>query len=142
MKILVVEDEVVSREKMVMIMQSYGECQTASDGTSAIEAFQEAWNNWAPFDLMTLDIGMPDMDGIEILKKIRNIEYEKKMPEDKYVKIIMVTSEGKKEKVWSCIEAGCNDYIVKPFNRETVSKKMERQGFVLPKIKIANSTET
>jgi CheY-like chemotaxis protein len=126
MKVLVVDDEVVSREKMASIVRQYGPCQAVDNGILAINCFWEAWNNWMPYDLITLDISMPGQDGLETLKKIRNLEKDKKVPHDRRVKIIMVTGEADKETVVSCIKRGCNDYVVKPFNRETVEQKIQK----------------
>jgi two-component system chemotaxis response regulator CheY len=126
MKILVVDDEVVSREKMASILRTFGSCQVVENGIVAINCFWEAWNNWVPYDLITLDISMPGQDGLETLRKIRNLEKDKKVPHDHRVKIIMVTGEADKDTVVSCIKKGCNDYVVKPFNRETVEQKIHK----------------
>lgn len=126
MKVLVIDDEVVSREKMASIVRRFGQCQAVDNGILAINCFWEAWNNWTPFDLITLDISMPGQDGLETLKKIRNLEKDKKVPHDRRVKVIMVTGEAEKETVLSCIKLGCNDYVVKPFNRETVEQKIQK----------------
>ena len=67
MKILVVDDELVSRKKMQKIMELVGECVVAENGTDAVAAFKEAIENESPFDLISLDIAMPDMSGIEAL---------------------------------------------------------------------------
>ncbi|HPS93510.1 MAG TPA: response regulator, partial [Deltaproteobacteria bacterium] len=63
MKILVVDDELVSRMKMKRIMDSLGECKEADMGSQAVALFRDAWKREAPFDLITLDITMPEMDG-------------------------------------------------------------------------------
>ena len=130
MKILVVDDELVSRKKMQKIMDSLGECEPVESGSSAISAFKTAWENGRPFDLITLDVSMPEMDGTEVLYEIREIEKEKKVPRDKQVKIMMVTSHSDKETVTTSIQAGCDDYIIKPFERKTVIEKLEKIGIV------------
>ena len=78
---------------------------------------------------MTLDISMPGMDGIEVLLQIR--KREKKIPKEKRIKILMVTAHSDKDSVTICITAGCDDYIVKPFTRKVVIKKVEEFGFKL-----------
>ena len=129
MKILVVDDELVSRKKMKMIMDSLGECKAVECGRDAIAAYQEAWEKWSPFDLITLDIFMPEMNGTEVLSTIRKIELEKNIPADKRVKIFMVTSQSDKDTIITCVHSGCNDFITKPFDRETVFKKLHSCGF-------------
>jgi two-component system chemotaxis response regulator CheY len=129
MKTLVVDDELVSRRLMQRTMAKFGACEAVESGSKAIAAFKKAWKNWAPFDLMTLDISMPGMDGIEVLLQIR--KREKKIPKEKRIKILMVTAHSDKDSVTICITAGCDDYIVKPFTRKVVIKKVEEFGFKL-----------
>lgn len=128
-KVLVVDDELVSRNKMRKIMESFGECEAVESGDAAVIAFKKAWENWAPFNLITLDIAMPEMDGTEVLYEIRKIEKGKNVPRGKRVKIIMVTSHSDKDSIVTCVQAGCDDYIVKPFGREMVIGKLEKAGF-------------
>jgi two-component system chemotaxis response regulator CheY len=129
MKTLVVDDELVSRRLMQRTMAKFGACEAVESGSKAIAAFKKAWKNWAPFDLMTLDISMPGMDGIEVLLQIR--KREKKIPKEKRIKILMVTAHSDKDSVTICITAGCDDYIVKPFTRKVVIKKVEELVFKL-----------
>ncbi len=67
MKTLIVDDERVSRAKMKKILESFGECEAVDSGKAAIDYFKRARENRAPFDQITLDIAMPDMDGTEVL---------------------------------------------------------------------------
>ena len=59
MKILIVDDDLVSRSKMEVLMSSFGECILAHDGLEAISEYRRAWEECAPFGLITLDIEMP-----------------------------------------------------------------------------------
>jgi two-component system chemotaxis response regulator CheY len=126
MKILVVDDELVSREKIRRIMETFGSCKAVESGEAAVAAFYEAWNSWSPFDLITLDISMPTMSGLETLQKLREIEREKNVPEEKRVKIVMATSDADRDTVVTCLSEGCDDYVVKPFNHSTVKAKLDR----------------
>jgi len=128
MRILVVDDEIVSRKKMQIIMEGFGESEAVGSGVAALGAFEKAWENLAPFDLISLDISMPDMDGTEVLCKIRKIEKGKKVSKEQLVKVMMVTSHSDKDTVITCMQAGCDDYIAKPFDRETILKKFEKLG--------------
>jgi two-component system, chemotaxis family, chemotaxis protein CheY len=131
MKALVVDDEIVSRKKMIKILGKYGECEEAENGEEAIEKFSvNTIDGNDPFDVITLDISMPDMSGIAVLERIRNIEKEKSVSKEKQVKILMVTSKSDKEVVRSSIEGGCNDYIIKPFNNQSIQIKLERVGLL------------
>jgi two-component system chemotaxis response regulator CheY len=132
MKILVVDDELVSRKKMLKIMESFGECVAAESGKEALEAMALALNNNTTFDLITLDISMPDMDGTEVLSKIRLLEEAKDFPKEKKAKVIMVTSQSDKNTIITCIKAGCDSYILKPFDRSSLSKKLKEIGLAAP----------
>ena len=126
MRILVVDDELVSRKKMQKIMVNLGECEAVEGGRDAINAFTKALEAGTPFDLITLDIAMPDMDGVEVLFEIREIENQEKITQENQVKVLMVTSHSDRDNIITCIQAGCDDYIVKPFDREVVIKKLEK----------------
>jgi HD-like signal output (HDOD) protein/ActR/RegA family two-component response regulator len=131
MKILVVDDELVSRKKMQAIMDGLGECEAVENGNDAVQAFTGAWDRNDPFDLITLDIIMPEMDGTKVLSLIRQIEEERKIPRDRRAKIFMVTSLSEKDTIISCVQTGCDDFIIKPFSQDTVSKKLMSRGFRL-----------
>lgn len=129
MKILVVDDEIVSRKKMEKIMEDFGECRVVDSGTAAVDSFNEAWSFGIPYDLILLDISMPDMSGIEVLNKIRQMEKEKALAKSHCVKIMMVTTHSDKEIVVDCMKSGCNNYIVKPFDRDRVLDKLSSIGY-------------
>ncbi|MCU0576937.1 MAG: response regulator, partial [Desulfobacterota bacterium] len=128
MRILVVDDELVSREKMRRIMSGIGECDEATGGQSALDIFQKAIEEGSRYDLITLDISMPEMNGKEVLGRIREMERERGLARDDQVKVIMVTASTEKESIIACIKSGCNDYIMKPFSTDTVTRKLRDNG--------------
>jgi len=130
MKILVVDDDPVSRKMLQKIMSSFGECEEVENGKVAIKSFEQSLENDTPFDLITLDISMPEMDGIDALNRIRKLETEKGVPLEKRAKIFMVTSHSDEDTVTNSVKAGCDDYIVKPFNKEIVLAKLKKSGLV------------
>jgi putative nucleotidyltransferase with HDIG domain len=128
MKILTVDDELVSREKMKKIMDSYGECIATDTGRNALEIFKSAVGKKEPFDLITIDVSMPDMDGTEVLYCIRDIENNFLIPKENKAKAIMVTSRSDKDTIITCVQAGCNEYIVKPFDKNVIGQKLSGLG--------------
>lgn len=128
MRILVVDDEVVSRTKMHVMMESLGESQMAENGTQAIEMFRQAMKRKQAFDLVTLDIQMPDLQGTEVLKQLRAIEGECKVPKEQQSVVMMVTSQSDKIQVLTSIALGCDEYITKPFNFDTIRGKLAKLG--------------
>jgi len=129
MRVLIVDDELVGRMKMQKIMEHFGECESLENGSEAMTAFTNAWENWRPFNLITLDVAMPEMDGTEVAARIREIERAKNVSEENQAKILMVTGHSDKDTVITSIQAGCDDYIVKPFTKGVLIKKLRKLGF-------------
>ena len=130
MKTLVVDDELVSRRKMDRIMRHYGEVLAVTNGSEALAAFAEALKNDQRFDLITLDISMPGMDGTEVLLRVRDLEEERTIPVEQRVKVLMLTARADRGTVLDCISAGCDDYLKKPFTIERITKKLKKIGLV------------
>ena len=106
---------------MQLIMDNFGECDLVADGISAIDLFKKAWKARAPYDIITLDITLHEMSGVEVLMQIKDLEASMKIPPAKQAKIIMVTSHKDRDSINTCLTVGCCDYIIKPFARETIS---------------------
>tara|TARA_B100000315_G_scaffold76214_1_gene69756 strand:- start:58 stop:462 length:405 start_codon:yes stop_codon:yes gene_type:complete len=126
LKILIVDDEIASRMKMEKIVSAFSFCIPAKDGKSAMDAFRTTLRNKEYFDLIFLDISMPYVSGIEVLYKIRDLEKRKCVPKEKQAKVIMVTSHSDKEAVITSIQAGCDGYLVKPFDKGMVLEKIKK----------------
>ena len=130
MKTLVADEDLVSRKKMNLIMKSLGECVLVDNTQDAITAFEQAWNSDSPFDLVTLDIYMHEMDGKEALNKIRQLESGKGVARETQVKIFMLTTYCDKDTIISCVKEGCDDVIIKPFDKSTILKKLVVHGLL------------
>lgn len=128
MRILIVDDESVGRKSMRYMLSAFGECTLADNAAKTLSEFKKAWDDWRPFSLITLDIELPDMDGVDLLSQIRQLETEKNIPENERVKIIMVTSYSDKERVVGCFKAGCDEFIVKPTDKENLAEKLSKIG--------------
>ncbi len=129
MKILVVEDEIVSRKKMMKIINDFGSCEGVQDGKTALSMVKTALEEWKPYDLITLDVSMPDISGIEVLTTIREMEKEQGLDEEEKAKILMVTSHSDMETVKACV-GKCDGYVIKPFNKEMMVDKMKKIGLI------------
>ncbi|MBP1756831.1 MAG: response regulator receiver protein [Firmicutes bacterium] len=128
MRILIAEDDFTSRKFMLRFLSKYGECDITVDGTEAVEAFAMALDSNEGYDLICLDIMMPGLDGYQALKKIREIEQEKLVPEDKAVKIIMTTALNEGKNVTKAFDLGCTAYAGKPIDQDKfdhVLRKLE-----------------
>ncbi len=128
MKVLIVDDENVSRKKMEIILRAFGSFISVDSGTAAVAAFEYALEVRQPFGLICLDVSMPGMSGDEALKKIRSIEMKKNIPVGSQAKVIMVTGMADRTTVTKCKGKGCDNFIVKPFTKDVFVAKLRTLG--------------
>ncbi|TVY10645.1 response regulator [Paenibacillus cremeus] len=114
-RILIVDDAAFMRMMIrdILTKNGYEVCGEANDGAQAIEKFKEL----RP-DLITMDITMPEMDGIQALKEIKKI--------DGNAKVIMCSAMGQQAMVIDAIQAGAKDFIVKPFQADRVIEAIKK----------------
>jgi len=132
MKILIAEDDFVSRKLLNKLLASLGEADIAANGNEALTAVKMALENDQPYDLICLDILMPGFDGIVALKKIRQLEAQKGLDPEKRSKIIMTTAVSDKSYVLAAAQANCNGFLVKPITKERLFDELRKHGFDIP----------
>ena len=130
MDIMIVEDEIISSKKLSEILSPYGECKVFYDGKSAIAYYSKCLEKNHNIDLITLDIAMPEFDGVETLIELRAIEKENGISTDNGAKIIMVTSSFDKDKITECFAQSCNDYIIKPFDENKIISRLKNNRLI------------
>ena len=130
MKILLAEDDFVTRKYMSNFLSKYGECDVTVDGMEAVDAFLMALEDEEPYDLVCLDIMMPVMDGYQALAGIRNLERERNIPEEKAVKVIMTTALNEEKNVKMAFELGCTIYSGKPIDQERFDQALKKLGLI------------
>ncbi len=116
-KVVIVDDTMFMRLTLKNMLQDFG-LEIAGEGSNGIEAVT-LYKRIKP-DLITMDITMPQKDGIEAVKEI--------ITHDPEAVIIMVSAMGQKAKVVQAVSAGAKDFIVKPFKRDRISEALERVG--------------
>ena len=126
MKLLIAEDDFASRKFMLRFFEKYGECDVTVDGKEAVEAYKMAIECGEPYDLICLDIMMPEMDGHQALRAIRKIEEESGVAEDKRVKIVMTTALSETRHVTKAFENGCTAYAGKPINQDKLEAMLKK----------------
>lgn len=127
---LIVDDELIGRMALRRIVSEFGDIDVAVNGREAVEAFRMAWEENSPYDLIFMDIMMPEMDGHEALKAIRKHEEDREIYGQKRVKVIMITAREDGPSVLGSFREGCEGYAVKPVTREKVVKVIKELGFV------------
>ena len=126
MKVLIAEDDFASRKFMLRFFEKYGECDVTVDGKEAVEAYKMAIECGEPYDLICLDIMMPEMDGHQALRAIRKIEEESGVAEDERVKIVMTTALSETRHVTKAFENGCTAYAGKPINLDKLEGMVKK----------------
>ena len=126
MKVLIAEDDFASRKFMLRFFEKYGECDVTVYGREAVEAYTMAVEMDEPYDLICLDIMMPEMDGHQALRRIRKIEEENNVPDDEKVKIVMTTALSETRHVTKAFENGCTAYAGKPINQEKLEAMLKK----------------
>ena len=111
-RILIVDDDPSARETLEIILENDFELVCAEDGLGALE-----WIGAEPIDLVLLDLRLPDLDGIEVLSRIKTI--------DAKVDVIIVSATDRAGKATEAFKAGACDYITKPFSYETIRQAIE-----------------
>lgn len=130
MKILLAEDDFVTRKYMSNFLSKYGECDVTVDGMEAVDAFMMALEDGEPYDLVCLDIMMPVMDGYQALVGIRNLEKERNIPEENMVKVIMTTALNEEKNVKMAFELGCTIYSGKPIDQDRFDQALRKLGLI------------
>ncbi len=117
MKTLIVEDDFTSRLLMQEILKPYGPSHVAVNGKEAVEAFSTALESGEPYNLVCMDIMMPEMDGQQALRRIRALEESNGIFSTDGVKIIMTTALGDMKNVNSAFSGLADGYLVKPIDK-------------------------
>ena len=131
LKILIVEDDFISRRILQELLTPYGKYNIATDGEEAIHAFYLAWEEKEPYDLICMDIMMPEMDGQEALKRIREMEKEMGIFGSQEVKVIMVTAlDDLKNVIKAFRDGGATSYITKPISKDNLIGEMKKLELV------------
>ena len=115
MTVLIVDDSAVMRKVLIRELKKCGleEVKEAADGLEGLEAASKE-----PFSLILMDWNMPGLSGIEVICKLREAQVN--------TPIMMVTTSAEKENVVTAIQAGANNYLIKPFSSEDLAQKIEQ----------------
>lgn len=131
MRVLIVEDDFTSRKILQRILSAYGDCDIAVNGRQAVNAYKTSWLKSKPYDLICMDIMMPDVDGLQALKEIREIENEMDVKARDAVKVIMTTAlDDPRTVVRAFYKGGAASYIVKPISKQKLIEELHKLGLI------------
>ncbi len=115
--VLIVDDSAAIRKILQRVLRqtdlNLGEIKEAGDGAEAVEMLKDR-----SFGLILSDINMPQMDGLQLLAKIKEMDHLKNVP------VIMITTEGGQGKVMEAVQLGATGYVRKPFTADQIKEKL------------------
>lgn len=126
MKILVVEDEFISRTLLMEMLSPFADCDAATNGYEAVDALEKSYGSSATrYDLVCLDIMMPKMSGHEVLREMRRIEKENSVYGSDVTKVLMVTALDDAQNIMQAlVEGRCEAYLTKPISRVKLEEQL------------------
>ena len=120
MRALIIDDSRFVRSYLRGLLQGKGiECEEAADGQAGLNQLHSG----VQFDLVLLDWNMPVMNGLETLQKIRAEGFSD-------TKVLMVTTEAENDFIMRALEAGADEYLMKPFDHDAFDEKLAMLGLV------------
>jgi two-component system chemotaxis response regulator CheY len=130
LRILLAEDDFACRLLLQTFLSRYGECHVAVNGREAVEVFRISVEQEQPYDMICMDIMMPEMDGREAVRRIRAIEEDHGTRSTSGVKIIMTTTVEDVKEVILCFQELCDAYLMKPIDLAELVGQMKRYQLI------------
>lgn len=121
---LVVDDNFLNRKLILEILKGVAHCDVAENGKQALSLYDQKMQEGARYDLLLLDVAMPEMSGIDVLKSIRAKEKEAGLEGKAKTAVLMVTAY--KDPFLEAFSEGCDDYVLKPIQPDVLINKVQR----------------
>jgi len=118
MRTLIVEDDLTSRMVLEALLRGFGHVDTAQNGEEAVHAIESALRAGTPYELVCLDIMMPEMDGQEALRRIRALEEKHHLTSARSARVLMTTALSDPKNVMEAFREQCDGYLVKPIEKQ------------------------
>lgn len=130
MKTLIVEDDPTSRLLLMKVMEPYGPVQSVTNGKEALATVRLALESGEPYELICMDIMMPEMDGQAALKSIRGMEEKNGIPPGAGSKVIMTTALNNMKNVADAYKSLCDAYLTKPLDKGKLLQELRNLGLL------------
>ncbi len=125
MKTLIVEDDFTSRVLLQELLKPYGPIHIAVNGKEAVDAVRAALDKEEPYELVCLDIMMPEMDGYQALKEIRGMEESRRIAPSDVARIFMITALDGMKNVFQAFHGLCDAYLIKPIVKAKLLEQLD-----------------
>ncbi len=129
MRSLVIDDEFMAGMKLAELLKPHGSCRTAVTANQALTLFRSALRAGEPYELVTIDIQLPDMNGLDLLRALQQAEAESRHPP---ARKLMVSANGTRDNVRSAACRGCDGFLIKPVQRDALLARLVALGLVPP----------
>lgn len=130
LRTLIVEDDFTSRLLLQELLKGYGPSHVAVNGREAVEAVRAALEAQDPYDLICLDIMMPEMDGQQALREIRNLEEARGVMPSNRARVVMTTALSDLKNVSNAYHSLCDAYLTKPIEKVRLLEELRRQDLI------------
>ena len=130
MRTLIADDDFTNRRILQKIIEAYSDYDVVMDGEEAAKAFELAWQDKVPYDLILMDVMMPNQDGVDAVKKIRALEVEMGLKDSQKAKIIMITALADQKTVKKSLLAGASWYLVKPISKAGLLEQIRKMNLI------------
>jgi two-component system chemotaxis response regulator CheY len=127
-KTLIVEDDFSSRLMLQEMLQDYGPVHIAANGKEAVCAAKAAMDGGRPYDLICMDILMPEMDGTQALRQIRTLEESRGISLADGAKVFMITGLNSSKDVMRAFSGSCDAYLLKPIDMRRIKEHLRQFG--------------
>ena len=138
MKSLIAEDDLTSRLLLQKLLVPFGHCDVVTNGKECVQAFKKAKAANRPYQLVCLDIMMPEMDGQTALMLIRAFEESAGIPIGKGVKVIMTTALSDMHNVTKAFREMCDGYLTKPIRKDKLLSHLVELGLITAQVQMVS----
>jgi two-component system chemotaxis response regulator CheY len=129
-RILVLEDDPVSGKLITNYLEPYGDCDLVTDGKSAVEFFQKAIQTDDRYQLIFVDIMVPEIQGHDVVRMIREMEQNENIPFEKRAKVIITSSLSDAENIIESFKAAGDSYLIKPIRKTKLINEIKSLGLL------------
>ena len=130
MRTLIVEDVHFLALILQRILEPYSQCEFAYNGNMALEKYTRSVIEGDPYNLICLDLLLPETDGFEVLKSVRQFEDDFNIKKKDRTRIIVISTFHDHKTVRKARLAGCDGYVAKPFRKDTVLSALEKLNLI------------